>query len=88
MPGRRFSELEKLTFDCPHAGHEAVEFTQEMLFILASLLDKIGARAVADPLKRICEPRVEEPHMPLQIDELPMQLTLLEHNPISSGAAV
>jgi hypothetical protein len=88
VTGCRLLELEKLSLDCPHAGHEAVEFAQEKLFVLTGLLDRVCGRTVADPVESICKSRIQKPHMPLQINEFLMQLTLLEHNPISSGAAV
>jgi hypothetical protein len=81
-------KLKELAFYGSHTCHEPVELAQEKLFILACLLDDIGGRAVADAVERIRKPRIQKPHMLLQIDEFLMQLTLLEHNTISSGAAV
>jgi hypothetical protein len=83
----RFLNLEKLPLDRSHAGHEAIELVQEEPLILTSFRNQVGGWAVADSVERICKLRVQKPHVPLQIDELLMQLTLLEHNPISSGTA-
>lgn len=88
MAGGRFLNLEELSFDCSHAGHQTIEFAQEDPLILACFFDEICGRAVADPMKGVCKPNIQEPHIPLQIDELLMQLVLLKHDPISSGAVV
>ncbi len=85
MACRSFSKLEKLAFNGSHACHEAVEFAKKELLVLAGLLDEIGGGAVTNPVQGICKLTIQKPHMQLQIDELLMQLSLLKHNPISSG---
>lgn len=79
MTGRGLLELEKLTFDRPHPGHQTVEFPEKESLILLGLFDQILGGAMADPLKGIGQLPVQVPHGLLQIQKFLMQLALLEH---------
>jgi hypothetical protein len=79
VPGCGFLKLKKLSLDCAHPGHEPVEFTEELSFVLLGLFDQIGGGAVANSLEGIGQLPIQKPHMLLQIQELLVKLVLLEH---------
>jgi hypothetical protein len=79
MPGGTLLQLEKLSFDSTHAGHQPVEFREELLLILAGFLDEIRGGAVANAVESVGQLSIQKPHMLLQILELLVKLRLLEH---------
>ena len=72
--------LQKLTFDGAHPGHQAIELGEKKFLVLLGLLDQIRGGAVADALNGVCKLSIQKPHVLLQIQELLMKLGLLEHN--------
>jgi hypothetical protein len=72
-------DLQQLALDCAHAGHQPVEFGEELSFLLTGDLDETCGGSVADAMKGIGQLSVEKPHLMLQIQELLVKLGLLEH---------
>lgn len=70
VPGGRLLDLQKLTLDRAHSGHQAIEFDEQELLVLPGLLHEIGGGAVADPVKGIGQPPVQMAHGPFQIQKL------------------
>jgi hypothetical protein len=79
MPRCGFLNLQKLTLDRAHSGHETVEFSQKLPFFRTGALDKICGRAVADAMERVSQLPVQKPHVMLQIQEFLVKLGFLEH---------
>jgi hypothetical protein len=79
VPRGALLNLEKLTLDGTHPGHQTIEFCQKMPLVLLGLLDEIRRGTVANALKGVRELPIQKPHMVLQIQELLVKLGLLEH---------
>jgi hypothetical protein len=79
VPRRVLLDLQQLAFDCAHAGHQSIEFREELSFVLTGVLDEICRRSVANAMKGIGQLSVQKPHLMLQIQELLVKLGLLEH---------
>lgn len=79
MAGGALPELKKLAFDCPHAGHQSVEFREKLPLIPAGLFDEIRGGAVTNPVESVRQLSIQKPHTLLQIQELLVKLHLLEH---------
>ncbi len=83
VTGGGLLDLEKLAFDGPHPGHQAVEFGKKKPLVLLRPFDKIRGGTVADALKGVRELSIQKPHMVLQIQEFLVKLGLLEHGRVS-----
>jgi hypothetical protein len=76
---RVFLDLQQLSFDGAHAGHQPVELGEELSFVPAGDLDEICGGSMANAMKRVRQPSVQKPHLMLQVQELLVKLGLLEH---------
>jgi hypothetical protein len=79
MPRGALLNLEKLSLDGPHPGHEAIELGEELPFVLPGFFDQVCGRAVTNAMKRIGQTLVQNPHMLLQIQKFLVKLNLFEH---------
>lgn len=79
VPRGALLDLEKLTLDGTHSGHQVIKFREKVSLVSLGLFDEIRGRSVANALKGVRELSVQKPHMVLQIQELLVKLNLLEH---------
>ena len=79
VSGGGLLNLQKLSLDGAHPGHQAIEFRKKLLLVVLRLFNEIRGSAMTNAQKGIRERSVQKPHMVLQIQEFLVKLGLLEH---------